>query len=875
MGAKMENKNKTRRLIFIILLIILVATIVVGLYFWQMDRLTKARLEATNPAVFIHEPVQGTAAQTGRWIVVNSSATGLRLMKSIEIWINGELIEIQESGLPGGVGVIYGTFPLLVQEGAQTVVVRAIDAEGYIGQSDPLSITGIAATDDQQPYLLVPFNHERPLENIAMEYQIPLDELMEHNAGIPLEPEGLVQVPVKPEEENTPITPDQIPPDLLVQNGYVSGKICYPSQYIPEMTAYFENISTGQYLSLPIALNQNTYGIFLPPGKYKAYAWLPDFSLGGSYSKAVPCGLTTNCTDHTLIEFQVNSGTNINGVDICDWYDIPSVPTTPGAPSSPAQPLGPQITSDIPMLTPKKVFPANNNASLPFGIAVPLRPPGVPKNFAARNDQCKIRIGWDKPQPAADGYSVWLTGQTGIKLLAADLKTDEDTAQQAWYEFKSPMSGLISVWVEAYNFIGSTASTVKTLQLPSNCSSSPNEDLELQTLELNVGGGFEDVYLYLSVEGIPEERLPDDDSSFLSVQEGSANLASGAMQYTLPKPDDGSLSISGECWGWAGGTPTKLSSFDISIPESDWTGFNTDVGNENCSFALNLKKKEDDINNYQTMAGKGSPVAPPFNVRYLQNKFYEDSNDPSEEWSWFWEREIRWQWPHDIKEINGFSIYHNGKLLKTVPSNVRSATVILPSWCGDKVDWTVSANPTKGAPAISQPASESLPICGKYAEVVFEKLDIHRSCDSCCCSDHANDTIETYFYLIVNGLTKPVGTKNYYIPLNKGSYWFSQLVNIPGDIGKDRFVVRIPKEPFTIQVFPKFYDYDPGSGDDLWGYHQHVYNFSTFNDGIAKFGNPQGTYFPFGKLEGSWLNDDDVTSNLSFRIWIYQGNKTP
>ncbi len=47
MGAKMQNKSKSRRLILIILLIILIAAIIAGLYFWQMDRLRKARLEAT------------------------------------------------------------------------------------------------------------------------------------------------------------------------------------------------------------------------------------------------------------------------------------------------------------------------------------------------------------------------------------------------------------------------------------------------------------------------------------------------------------------------------------------------------------------------------------------------------------------------------------------------------------------------------------------------------------------------------------------------------------------------------------------------------------------------------------------------------------
>ncbi len=480
----MLNKQKSHRILLIVLLVIVIAAILAGVYFLQISRLRKARLEARNPEVYIIEPGQGYSFPTDRWITVAASSTGLRLMESIEIWINGELIEIQETGLASGVGVIYGHFPLLVQEGAQTFVVRAIDVDGYIGQSEPVSITGVAVPEEQESYVLVPYNPERPLETISEEFEISLDQVIDLNPDILTQPEGMVKVPVQPGEENIPASIDQIPADLISKNGYVSGKVCYPSQYIPEMTAYFENIDNGQYTKLSIALNQNTYGVSLPPGTYTAFAWLPDFSLGGSYSKAVPCGLSTSCSDHSPIKFQVKAGTSTTGIDICDWYDIPSVPKAPGTPSTPLGPVEPQIASDIPMLIPSEVFPADNNGSLPFGVLLPLLPPGVPESFAARDDGCKIRIGWNNPEPAADGYLVWLSSQTGIKQLAAKLKNGDLNSQQAWYEFTSPVSGLVSVWIEAYNNIGSTASTVKTLQLPSDCTSSPNDDLELQALEL-------------------------------------------------------------------------------------------------------------------------------------------------------------------------------------------------------------------------------------------------------------------------------------------------------------------------------------------------------------------------------------------------------
>jgi len=53
------------------------------------------------------------------------------------------------------------------------------------------------------------------------------------------------------------------------------------------------------------------------------YAWLDDGNLGGSYSQAVPCGLSVDCTDHSLIPVTVNAGQDVTGIDVCDWYGPP------------------------------------------------------------------------------------------------------------------------------------------------------------------------------------------------------------------------------------------------------------------------------------------------------------------------------------------------------------------------------------------------------------------------------------------------------------------------------------------------------------------------------------------------------------------------
>lgn len=121
------------------------------------------------------------------------------------------------------------------------------------------------------------------------------------------------------------------PPTATPGLGTVTGRICFPSERIPVMTAYFQNTATNRVTPMPIGENQPSYGFDLPPGEYIAYAWLPDFAMGGLYSEMVRCGGGADCTDHTPVAFEVEPARATNGIDLCDWYLRPSqVPIPPG-----------------------------------------------------------------------------------------------------------------------------------------------------------------------------------------------------------------------------------------------------------------------------------------------------------------------------------------------------------------------------------------------------------------------------------------------------------------------------------------------------------------------------------------------------------------
>jgi hypothetical protein len=150
-------------------------------------------------------------------------------------------------------------------------------------------------------------------------------------------------------------TVTQSPSPTPLENN-VLGKVCYPGESIPAMTAYFENTETETVIELPIAEGQDSFELKLEEGIYIAYAWLPDFSQGGLYSRAVPCGLGEECDDHTLLPFTVEQDAITQGIDLCDWYAGPfNVPYPPGKEQT-------EITGVI-----------SGNLSHPDGNAIELR----------------------------------------------------------------------------------------------------------------------------------------------------------------------------------------------------------------------------------------------------------------------------------------------------------------------------------------------------------------------------------------------------------------------------------------------------------------------------------------------------------------------
>jgi len=92
-------------------------------------------------------------------------------------------------------------------------------------------------------------------------------------------------------------------------HGTVTGEICYPSEFNPAMTLYFEQVGTNQITQFSIPENHMTFSVLLPNGTYYAYAWAPGYNLEGAYVNG----------DGTLKAFVVEGGRTTSGIRICDW----------------------------------------------------------------------------------------------------------------------------------------------------------------------------------------------------------------------------------------------------------------------------------------------------------------------------------------------------------------------------------------------------------------------------------------------------------------------------------------------------------------------------------------------------------------------------
>jgi hypothetical protein len=117
--------------------------------------------------------------------------------------------------------------------------------------------------------------------------------------------------------------------------GTLTGNLSYPSEFIPAMRVTAFSLTNGTAYFTDTAKDQGIYALNVPPGTYyivsypyqgtpgnigQAASWtMGGGTFSGGYTKAVQCGLGTECLDHALIGVAVDAGQAVS-VNPGDWY---------------------------------------------------------------------------------------------------------------------------------------------------------------------------------------------------------------------------------------------------------------------------------------------------------------------------------------------------------------------------------------------------------------------------------------------------------------------------------------------------------------------------------------------------------------------------
>ncbi len=92
------------------------------------------------------------------------------------------------------------------------------------------------------------------------------------------------------------------------------------------MKVFLKEINSEKIYGVTTNINQDTFSFNnIPDGKYVVFVYELDSTgkmlpNGGGFTAAVPCGLTVDCKDHSLIQIEVKNGGYEDSIKISDWY---------------------------------------------------------------------------------------------------------------------------------------------------------------------------------------------------------------------------------------------------------------------------------------------------------------------------------------------------------------------------------------------------------------------------------------------------------------------------------------------------------------------------------------------------------------------------
>jgi len=477
----------------------------------------------------------------------------------------------------------------------------------------------------------------------------------------------------------------------------------------------------------------------------------------------------------------------------------PSVPSTPPGsvqvPMPPVPPLGSLPTLPGPFVPPPGGV-VTSTVPLPIivgsllpQLAIPVfTPPAAPTGLQGSVEDCMVRLRWNDNASNELRYDVWMAPLGGSPRLIASLQPAG--GGPAWVEFPAPQTGGLSFWVEAVNFVGKQPSNIVWVEVDPSCPTAAPDRLQLEVVDMTTGGAYDRAYCYVSFENTPEVRMPGDDSHFVQVSGGQANIAAWSAadrKFALPIPGDDSLQMTGECWGWAGQRLSDLGTFSGAYARETWDGTRRSLTGETYEIGVTVQP----IGGRETMVTysyRDSTIPAPYSLR--EEKIGKEpvrAVYPKQWEQWFMNRRLRWDWTGS-QQLTGFTIFLNGAQYKSVyGANVRDTTVTLPALYDRRIRWQVAADAGEAQSPLSQELAYDLPKSRAYVQVKFDRIYWTYTCDGWLCGDCS--TCESYGHINLGMAgqrsTKPCGRQRHTHDVKCGIWYTFADVCISGFLDED------------------------------------------------------------------------------------------
>jgi hypothetical protein len=470
-------------------------------------------------------------------------------------------------------------------------------------------------------------------------------------------------------------------------------------------------------------------------------------------------------------------------------------------------------------------------------------------------------------------YEVWMAPMGGSAQLIASLQPAG--GGPAWVKFPAPETGGLSFWVEAVNFVGNQPSNIVWVEVDSRCPTAAPDRLQVELVDMSMGRGYDKAYCYISVENTPEVRMPGDDSDFVQVSGGQANIATwdaSKRTFIVPIPADDSLEMAGQCWGWAGQTLDKLGTFSVALARETWDGGRRPLQGDTYEIGLSVQPSGGGDNGTRvTYSYEDSTIPAPYNLREqkigteprrsLYPKTWED---------WFLNRKLHWEWTGS-QQLTGFTIFLNGVRYKSVyGGSVRETSVTLPALYDRRIRWQVAADAGEAQSPLSQELAYDLPKSRAYIQVKFDTIRWLYTCDGCCCGDCS--TCEAYGWLSLrmgaHESFKLCAQLRHTNSVKCGNtYAFSNLCSTDWILNEDVpdvLILPFDKESknFTVDLWVHIYD-DDGlwSGSDTIADYKLSHSFSSLQHAQSVLG--------CGKQFTERDSSNDGSSGMTYTLTVY------